>query len=125
MDIYSGLKNRRSSSSDARPARRKGGAGDIAADNPGGVVNINRFVAILFDDAFEIVGDRIQRLQLMRTNLPAAFADALHGIVKAVGMINVAADGSAAQAGAHLVIAINIRAGIVGFDPDDFIVTHV
>ena len=73
------------------------------------------------------VGDRIQRLLPANADKLAfaAFADALHGIVKAVGMINAAADGSAAQAGAHLVIAINIRAGIVGFDPDDFIVTHV
>jgi hypothetical protein len=40
-------------------------------------------------------------------------------------VIDAPANGTAAQAGAHLVIAINIRAGIIRFDPDHFIITHV
>ena len=85
------------------------------------------FRTVFVEDTLIVIGNEV--VGLVPGNLLelafAAFADALHGIVKAVGMINAAADGSAAQAGAHLVIAINIRAGIVGFDPDDFIVTHV
>jgi hypothetical protein len=40
-------------------------------------------------------------------------------------MIDTATNGASAQAGANLMIAVNVIAGIVRFDPVDLVVTHV
>ena len=39
----------------------RGRAGDIAADNAGGVVNVHRFVAVFFHYIFQAAGQGIQR----------------------------------------------------------------
>jgi hypothetical protein len=63
--------------------------------------------------------------QLMRKLAFAAFADALHRVVQAIRVIDAPANGTAAQAGAYLMVAIIIVAGVIRFDPGDFIIAHV
>ena len=40
-------------------------------------------------------------------------------------MVDSPTNGATAQTGAHLVIAIAIFAGVVGFNPVDFVIFHV
>ena len=105
----------------------RGGAGDIAADNPGRVVDIHRFVAVVGHHVFQAGGDRVERF-IPRDALElafAAFAHALHRVVQTVRVIDAATNRTSSQAGAHLVIAIHILAGVIRFDPVHFVVADV
>ena len=72
----------------------RGGAGDVAAYNSGGVVNVDRFVAVFFDHAFQARGDGVQRFFPGDTLKLAfsAFAHAFHRIVQTVWVINATAN---------------------------------
>ena len=112
----------------ARHQRRvRGGAGDIAADNPGGAVDVHRFIAISGDHVFQAGGDGVERfipadtLELAFT----AFAHALHRVVQTVRVVDATANRTSAQAGANLVIAVDILAGVIRFDPVHLIVADV
>ena len=105
----------------------RGGAGDIAADNPGGVINIHRFVAVLADHVFQAGGDDVQRfvpadaLELAFTPLTHAF----HRVVQTVRVVDAAANRAPAQAGSDLVIAVDILTGVIRFDPVHFVIADV
>ncbi|CAH0278681.1 hypothetical protein SRABI106_03228 [Rahnella aquatilis] len=108
-----------------RSVRRR--TGDVAAYNAGRVIDIYRFIAVFRDNTLQVIGNFIERL------FPAnafkltftALADALHRIIQALRMIHAAADRTPAQAGAHLMITVNILPGIVCFDPVHLIITYM
>ena len=91
------------------------------------VGDVHGLVAVLVDDALELAGDRVNGL-VPRDLLELAFAalaDALHGVVDAVGVREPAAVRTTAQAGARLHL---VEAGVlarVGFHPGDLVVLHV
>ncbi|MNS60891.1 hypothetical protein D3C72_939030 [compost metagenome] len=73
------------------------GAGNVAADDAGGVVDIHGFVAVFLHHAFQTAGDRIKGF-IPADTLKLAFtalADALHWVVKTVGMVDSAANRAA------------------------------
>ena len=108
---------------------------DEAAEEPADVrgVHAARVVvpdglgAVLVEDAGVVVGDHLVGLfpgDLLELAL-AALAHALHGVAQAVGVVEPAADRAAAQAGADLVIAELVVAGVVALDPGDLVVLDV
>ncbi|MNC06485.1 hypothetical protein D3C75_539980 [compost metagenome] len=100
---------------------------NIPADNPRGVVDINRFVAVLFHCAFQAFGDGVQRfIPGDAFELPfTAKTYALHRVVQAFRVIDTATNRASTQASAYLMIAIHVMPGVIGFNPGDFIIANV
>ena len=85
---------------------------------------VDGLVAVRVDDALELAGDGVDGLvpaDLLELAL-TALADALHGLRQAVGVVEPAAHGAAAQAGACLQ---GVVAGVVGFHVDDLAIAAV
>ena len=104
------------------------GAGHGAAQRTGAIVQIDGFVAVLFDQALHIGRDDV--VGFFPTNaLKFAFTarpDSFHRIFQAVRIIDTATHGTPTQTGANLVQAVVIViAGIVRFDIFDFTVHDV
>ncbi len=100
---------------------------DVAGVHARRVVVPNGLGAVLVEDALIVLGDEVVCLvprDLLELSL-AALARALHGVAQAVGVVDPTADGAAAQAGANLVVAVRIVAGVVALHPGDFVVLHV
>ncbi len=90
----------------------------------GGVVHVDGVVTVRVDDALQLAGDGVDGLvpaDLLELAL-ATLADALHGLRQAVGAVDPATHGAAAQAGARLQIDV---AGVVGLHVDDLAVLGV
>ena len=77
---------------------RRRGTGHIAADNSRRIVNVNRLVAVVFDDSLQIAGNSLQRLfpADARKLAFAAFADAFHRVIQAIRVVDSPANGTAA-----------------------------
>ena len=105
-----------------RKAREQAACG---GGNAAAVVHVHGLVAVLVDGVLERVGDALVCLvpaDLLELAL-AALALALHGLHEAVGRVDPAADGAAAQAGTGL--QPGGIAHVVRFGVDDLAVLHV
>ena len=93
--------------------------------NAAAVVHVHGLVTVLVDGVLERIGDALVGLvpaDLLELAL-AALAHALHGLHEAVGRVDPAADGAAAQAGTGL--QPGGIAHVVRFGVDDLAVLHV
>ncbi|EPF17638.1 hypothetical protein HMPREF0201_01995 [Cedecea davisae DSM 4568] len=113
-----------------QPGNQRGvrrGAGYVAADHAGRVVDIDRFVTVLFNGFLQAAADEVKRLiPTDALELPfAALAHSLHRVIQAFRVVDATANGAPAQAGANLMIAIVIQPGIIGFDPVDLFIADV
>ena len=100
---------------------------DVAVLHAGGVLHEHRLGAVLVEHLLVGLGDGIERLvpgDLLELAL-AALAHALERHREAVGVVDPAADGSAALAGAQLMVAVGVVAGVVSFHPGDLIVDNM
>ena len=107
---------------------RRPGAGHGATQRTGAIVQIDGFVAVLFDQALHIGRDDVvgffpaNALEFAFTARP----DSFHRIFQAVGIVNAATHGTTTQTGAHLVQAvIVVIASIIRFNIFDFTVHDV
>ncbi|MNE43375.1 hypothetical protein D3C80_1375450 [compost metagenome] len=108
-------------------AIRHVGVGDIAAVDPGTVQHVHRFITVLRQGVFQLAADGIQCLfptDAFEFTF-ATFADAFHRVIQTFRMIHAPTHGAAAQTGAHLMVAINIVARVVGFNPVNFVIAYV
>ena len=95
--------------------------------NARGVGHVDRLVAVLLDDLLELAGRGVDGLVPADALVLAlaAGADALHGVVDAVGTVGPAPIAAAAQAGASFGgVEGGVGAG-VGVHPGDLVVLHV
>ena len=107
---------------------RRPGFGHGAAEGAGTVVKIDRFVAVIADQAFHSTGDGIKRLFPGDTLefVLTAFTHTFHRVFQAIRVVHPAAHGTAAQTGTYLMqIFVDIITGIVGFNISDFAVNHM
>ena len=107
---------------------RRPRAGHGATQRTGAIVQIDGFVAVLFDQALHIGRD--DAVSFFPANaLEFAFTarpDSFHRIFQAVRIVDTATHGTPTQTGANLVQAVVIViAGIVRFDIFDFTVHDV
>ncbi len=106
-----------------RPRARHG-----PAEGAGAVVQVDRFIAVIFNKAFHIVGDDVEGFipaDAFELAL-AAQANALHRVLQAIRVIDAAAHRATAQAGANLVQSfIVVVTGIIGLNIFDHAVDNV
>ena len=104
------------------------GFGHGATQSASAVVKVDRLIAILVTDAFEVCGNSIKSF-IPANSLKATFAalaHTLHGIFDPVGIVNSAPDRASPQASANLVLApFRVSTGIVGTHPLDDTITHM
>ena len=100
---------------------------NVAVLHARGVLHEHRLGTVLVEHLLVGRGDSVDGLvpgDLLELAL-AALAHALQRRGEAIGVVDPAADGTAALAGMQLVIAVGIVAGVVGFHPGDLVIDHV
>ena len=100
---------------------------DVAGVDARSIVIPDGFRTVFVEDTLIVIGNEV--VGLVPGNLLelafAAFADALHRVSQAVGMINPTPDGTTAQTCANLMIAVHVIARVVALHPRNFVVRHM